>query len=72
MAGKHDRDGVPAVRRPDGASGLGTSEAAGLLAVADGRAEWDRRQRQPRPLLEGRSHELEWEIEGGPLAREVL
>ena len=55
MAGRHDRDGIPAVRRTDRARGAGTPDLPRDLPVGSRLAERDRQQRVPHLALKRRA-----------------
>src|SRR5438094_3339128 len=72
VAGKHDTNGVGAVRGADG-SGRGRDAQLGrLMAVGRGGPEWDLGQRAPGGDLEACAVEIERDVERAPLPAEVL
>src|SRR5690606_1501745 len=72
MAGNDHRDGVAAIRKTDGAHGVGIAESPRDLAVAHRAAIGNLAQRIPHALLEGRAFGCQRQVELAPLAAEIF
>ena len=72
VAGKHDTNGVGAVRGADGSGGGRDTQLGRLVAVGRSGTEWNLGQRAPGGDLEACAVEIERDVECGPLPGEVL
>jgi hypothetical protein len=72
MARRHDRQGIPAVRRADRARGAWMPDLLRNLRVRSRLSERDGQQRVPHLALKRRPRHVELQRESFPPAREVL
>src|SRR3954447_11411956 len=72
MARRHDRQGIPAVRRPDGARGARVPDLLRDLCVGTRLAEWNGHQRTPHRALKRRSRRIQPQFELWPAPAEIF